>query len=120
MRLAAVHAVQPFLEGEIERRRALDYPPFGQLVRVEVAARAHGVSERALTALRDAAAPLLPEDRMLGPAPLFRVRNRERSQLLIKTAKPARTARILADLAARQSRALRKVDATIVIDVDPQ
>ena len=37
--LAARHAVDEFLAGELDRRRALGYPPFKHLVSVVVAAR---------------------------------------------------------------------------------
>jgi primosomal protein N' (replication factor Y) len=117
--LAARHAVDEFLAGELERRELLGYPPFRQLVRVEVAAPAADVPGRALEALRDAAAPALSGDELLGPAPLFRVRGRHRAQILVKTARAGRAASVLADLVARQGRALRRAQAQAVVDVDP-
>jgi primosomal protein N' (replication factor Y) len=117
--LAARHAVEEFLAGELERRELLGYPPFRQLVRVEMTAPAADVPGRALEALRDAAAPALPGDEVLGPATLFRVRGRHRAQLLVKTARPGRAAAVLADLIARQGRALRRAQAAAVVDVDP-
>jgi primosomal protein N' (replication factor Y) len=120
VRLAAEHAVEPFLRGELERRERLGYPPFRHLVRVEVAAGQPGAAMEALAALRAAAEPVLPGDELLGPAPLFRVRGRERAQLLVKTLRPARAGSTLAELVARQGRALRNADASAVVDVDPQ
>ena len=38
VRHAALHDAQGFLEGELERRRALRYPPFTHLVRIELTA----------------------------------------------------------------------------------
>ena len=52
VRLAAEHAVEAFLAGELERRERLGYPPFRHLVRVEVAAGQPGA---AMDALRRAA-----------------------------------------------------------------
>ena len=89
-------------------------------MRVEVAAPGAGVPEDALTALRAAAGPALDGDDLLGPAPLFRVRDRWRGQLLVKTARPARAAAVLGDVVARQGRALRRAGASAVVDVDPQ
>jgi primosomal protein N' (replication factor Y) (superfamily II helicase) len=120
VRLAAEHAVEAFLSGELERRERLGYPPFRHLVRVEVAAGQAGAAMEALVALRDAAEPLLPGDELLGPAPLFRVRGRERAQLIVKTLQPARAGSLLAELVARQGRALRRAGASAVVDVDPQ
>ena len=72
--------------------------------------RAPEAPERALTALREAARPLLRGDEVLGPAPLFRVRDRHRAQLLLKTSKPGRAGAVLGDLVARQGRALRRAE----------
>jgi primosomal protein N' (replication factor Y) (superfamily II helicase) len=63
---------------------------------------------------------MLPGDDLLGPAPLFRVRGRERAQLIVKTLRPARAGSVLAELVARQGRALRRAGASAVVDVDPQ
>ena len=119
VRLAAAHAVEAFLEGELERRDALGYPPALHLVRVEVTAPTANLASALLAALRSAAEGALEGDTLLGPAPLGRIRNRERAQLLVKTSRPSRAAAVLGDLAARQGRALRKASATIVVDVDP-
>ena len=89
--LAARHAVEEFLAGELERRRELGYPPFRHLVRVRrrgpdrgrPAARARASSRRA-RGLGDA--------ELLGPAPLLRLRGRFRAQLLAKTGDPRRVA----------------------------
>jgi primosomal protein N' (replication factor Y) len=120
VRLAAEHAVEAFLSGELERRERLGYPPFRHLVRVEMAAGQAGAAMDALIALRGAAEPLLPGDELLGPAPLFRVRGRERAQLIVKTLRPARAGALLAELVARQGKALRRAGASAVVDVDPQ
>ena len=67
-----------------------------------------------------AAEPALPGDDILGPAPLFRVRGRERAQLIVKTLRPARAGSLLAELVARQGKALCRAEASAVVDVDPQ
>jgi hypothetical protein len=48
------------------------------------------------------------------------VRGRERAQLIVKTLRPSRAGSLLAELVARQGRALRRADASAVVDVDPQ
>src|SRR5581483_2626940 len=50
---AARHDVEGFLAGELERRRALGYPPFRHLVRVVVSGPDVESPLRALTELRD-------------------------------------------------------------------
>jgi primosomal protein N' (replication factor Y) (superfamily II helicase) len=120
VQLAAHHAVEQFVTGELARRELLGYPPFRSLVRVEVAAERPDAPLAALDALADAARPELEGDDLLGPAPLLRLRGRARAQLLVKTSRPGRAGSVLAGLVARQGRSLRRAGAQVVIDVDPQ
>ena len=78
---AARHDSDGFLVGELERRRALAYPPFSQLIRIVCSQPQR--SSHSLAAARavreDLAAALSPEEAsVLGPAALFRLRGRER------------------------------------------
>jgi primosomal protein N' (replication factor Y) (superfamily II helicase) len=80
--LASRHDADGFLAVELRRREALRYPPYGTLIRIvcassdpadalELATRLHGM--------------IVPSGAtVLGPAPLFRLRGRSRSQLVIK------------------------------------
>ena len=111
---AARHDSVGFLEGELERRRALSYPPYGNLIRIICASAAEG---RALPAARELRARLaLPDAQILGPAPLFRLRGRERAQILVKS--QARSTALAAVGAAVASRVGREV--AVSVDVDPQ
>jgi primosomal protein N' (replication factor Y) len=82
LRYAASHDSEGFLAGELERRRLLRYPPFGHLIRVVCSCEEQGPEAEAAEAVR--AAIDLPDAAVLGPAPLFRLKSRERSQLVIK------------------------------------
>ncbi|HKP17151.1 MAG TPA: primosomal protein N', partial [Gaiellaceae bacterium] len=66
--LAARHDVEEFLAGELERRRALGYPPFSHLVRIVVAGPEPAAPLKALEELKAA----LGGDELLGPAPVLR------------------------------------------------
>jgi primosomal protein N' (replication factor Y) (superfamily II helicase) len=118
--LAARHAVEEFLEGELHRRRELDYPPFRRLVRVLAAAGSAEVAHDVAATIATAAAPALPGDILLGPAPVGRLRDRSRSHVLIKTASAVRAAAVLRGLLRDLAVDLRRADATAVVDVDPQ
>ena len=118
--LAARHAVEEFLDGELERRSELGYPPYRRLVRVLVTASEPQVAEDIAATLADAAAPALGDDQLLGPAPLFRLRDRSRSHLLVKTADPRPAAAVFRGLLRDLSADLRRAGATAVVDVDPQ
>jgi primosomal protein N' len=57
---------------------------------------------------------------LLGPAPLLRLRNRSRAQLLVKTANPRPVASRAARLLAAAAPAMRREGLTASVDVDPQ
>jgi primosomal protein N' (replication factor Y) len=120
VRLAARHAVADFLNGELLRRELLGYPPYRRIVRVLVTAGTQPVAAALLDRLAAAAHPALDGDMLLGPAPLGRLRGRERAHVIVKTGRARRAAAVLGGLAAREAAALRKAGATIVVDVDPQ
>ncbi len=118
---AATHDSAGFLAGELDRRRELGYPPFSHLIRIQLAAEAEPEVERAanLVAARlDDALPAGAE--MLGPAPMFRARNRYRRRLLVRSTTRAESIAAvhstIEELLADKS--LRKI--TLAIDVDPQ
>jgi primosomal protein N' (replication factor Y) (superfamily II helicase) len=118
--LAARHDVEAFLAGELERRSELGYPPFARLVRVLVTAPDQATADGITTLLADTADPVLGNDLVLGPAPLFRLRDRSRSHLLIKTADPRRSAAVFRGLLRDLAADLRRAGANAVVDVDPQ
>ena len=85
LRHAAGHDADGFLESELERRRALRYPPFSHLIRVVCAAETRGPELAAAEAVRGPVEEELGEGAsVLGPAPLFRLKERERAQLVVK------------------------------------
>ncbi len=121
VRLAAEHAVEAFLAGELERRERLGYPPFRHLVRVEVAAAQPGAAMEALSGpARRGRAGARRATSCSARRRSSACARRERAQLLVKTLRPARAGSLLAELVARQGRALRRADASAVVDVDPQ
>ncbi len=113
---AARHDVAGFLAGELDRRRALGYPPFRHLVRIVVSGPELPDALRALEELKAG----LPGEELLGPAPLLRLRNRQRAQLVGKTERPRAFATRAAGLLAAAAPAMRRAGLTAVVDVDPQ
>jgi len=113
---AARHDVVGFLAGELERRHALGYPPFRHLVRVLVSGPELSDATRALEELKSG----LPEFELLGPAPLLRLRGRNRAQLVGKTDRPRALASRAAALLAAAAPAMRRAGLSAVVDVDPQ
>jgi primosomal protein N' (replication factor Y) len=118
---AARHDAEGFVAGELERRRALRYPPFADLIRIVCSAAAadpvRAAAARVAGAIESATGPATE---ILGPAQLFRLRGRERRQIVVKTTEreaAVRAAGAAVELAARD-RALR--DVAFSVDVDPQ
>jgi primosomal protein N' (replication factor Y) len=113
---AARHDVAGFMAEELERRRALTYPPFCHLVRIVVSGPELADAMRALEELKFG----LGGEELLGPAPLLRLRNRHRAQLVGKTDRPRALASRAAALLAAAAPAMRRAGLTAVVDVDPQ
>ncbi len=118
---AARHDSAGFLAGELERRRLLRYPPYSHLVRVNLAGEQEAKLETAATGIAADLREQLPADsELLGPAPMFRVRNRHRRRILVKTGDRENTVAAVRAVVERRAadRSLREV--SIGVDVDPQ
>ncbi|CAA9488313.1 MAG: Helicase PriA essential for oriC/DnaA-independent DNA replication, partial [uncultured Solirubrobacteraceae bacterium] len=119
---AARHDSAGFLREELERRRALRYPPFADLVRVVCSSEDRAAARAAIAEVADAIRPLeaAADAELLGPAPLFRLRGRDRYQLVVKAGR--RDAAVGAVGAAVDGVAQRRAHRQVAfsVDVDPQ
>jgi primosomal protein N' (replication factor Y) len=121
IRAAAEHDSPGFLAGELNRRRELGYPPFSSLLRITLAAEDEAALDRAAAEVGTRLAEALPgQAEMLGPAPMFRARNRFRRRFLIKSTARQETVEAVHEtveemLAGRLFRGI-----VLSIDVDPQ
>jgi primosomal protein N' (replication factor Y) (superfamily II helicase) len=113
---AARHDVGRFMTEEIERRKALDYPPFAHLVRIVVTGPSIEPVVRALEELKAG----IRGAELLGPAALLRLRGKHRAQLVAKTREPRRIATQAARLLSAAAPNMRRAGLTAVVDVDPQ
>ncbi len=121
IRFAATHDAPGFLAAELTRRRELAYPPYASLIRVELTAPDAPAADAAAAQTAARLRPLAPAGaRVLGPAARFRLRGRERRQILVKARErePAVSAVREAVEGAAAARTLRGVQ--ISVDVDPQ
>ena len=118
---AARHDSAAFLAEEIERRRALRYPPFSHLVRVVLKSESEPRLEQAASKLAAGLAETLPHDTdLLGPAPMFRVRNKYRRRLLTKAQDREATVAAIGAAVERLAADRSLKDVAISVDVDPQ
>ena len=82
LRYAIAHDADGFIADELTRRRALSYPPYASLIRVVCSAPEEAPAREAAQAIHDRLTG--GDARLLGPAPLFRLRGRYRTQLVVK------------------------------------
>ena len=118
---AARHDSAGFLEVELGRRRALHYPPFSHLARINFAAEQEPKADEAAAAVAsELRRSLPPGSELLGPAPMFRVRNRHRRRILIKTDDREGTVVAMREVVERRAGDRSLKDVAIGVDVDPQ
>ena len=121
IRYAARHDSAGFLGEELERRRALRYPPFSHLIEIGLAGADEARVETSVETVRGLVEERASaEDELLGPAPLFRLRGKHRRRLLIKSERRHVRVAAVRDAVATavRDRALREL--SISVDVDPQ
>jgi len=119
---AAQHDYGRFAELELAHRRELAYPPFSRfvLIRCEgpqpeaTEAVARACAEQARQAAGKTAEVLGPT-----PAPIERLRGRQRWHLLIRSRSSTAVRRVAAAARAATTRAARAGDVRVLVDVDP-
>jgi primosomal protein N' (replication factor Y) len=120
IRMAASLSLEEFYEAELQRRRMLDYPPFAELVNIMCLSTDSEKSGKAAAFLRQKLEPVLEEEKLLGPADLFRVKGWSRSQLLLKTKQLEKTLEAMKPVLEHYREPYRNRGVRIVVDVDPQ
>jgi primosomal protein N' (replication factor Y) len=116
--LAAHHDSDGFLAVELGRREALGYPPYGTLIRIVCASPDAGDALALASRLHGLIVP--SGATVLGPAPLFKLRGRARSQLVIKCHDRLATLRAVgAAVDACAADAVRR-GISVSVDPDPQ
>ena len=118
---ASRHDSPGFLEGELRRRQVLGYPPYSSLIRIQMAAEVEAELDRAASVVGEKVTAALPEGAsMLGPAPMFRARNRFRRRFLIKSTTREETINAVYETVEEllADRVFKGI--VLSIDVDPQ
>jgi primosomal protein N' (replication factor Y) len=116
---AARHDTRGFVAGELERRRALDYPPFADLVRIVCSAASAGPPRAAAGEIAGAVSGAAGAT-VLGPAPLFRLRGRHRSQVVVKAHDRAAAVAAVRGAVDRAANRREHREVAFSVDVDPQ
>ncbi|MBE2314750.1 primosomal protein N' [Solirubrobacter sp. CPCC 204708] len=114
---AANHDSDGFLREELARRKAHEYPPFADIIRVVTSAADPDAARSAAAAIAEHIT--VPETQLLGPAPLFRLRDRERFQLVLKTHERAAAIHATGHAVEDAARAKAFKEVNFSVDVDP-
>jgi primosomal protein N' (replication factor Y) len=131
---AGKHDSEGFLAEELDRRSALSYPPFAHLIRIVCSSEPAAPAREAALALREmledsllrgvaaGGARLQPDQDtiLLGPAPLFRLRGRERQVLVLKSQSRRGAVQAVGEAVERIAGERRHTDVNFSVDVDPQ
>ncbi|HET7417205.1 MAG TPA: primosomal protein N' [Solirubrobacterales bacterium] len=118
---AARHDSAGFLELELQRRRALHYPPFSHLTRINFSAETEPkLDDVAIAVANELRRTLPPGSELLGPAPMFRVRNKHRRRILIKADDREGVIAAVREVVERRAGDRSLKDVAIGVDVDPQ
>ncbi|HEY7962245.1 MAG TPA: primosomal protein N' [Solirubrobacteraceae bacterium] len=118
---AARHDSEGFLAGELQRRQALRYPPFSHLIRIVCAAAESRPARAAALAVHERLTAAFGADPVvLGPAPLFRLRGRERQVLVVKAAQRRAAVGAIGEAVALAAASRAHAGVNFSVDVDPQ
>jgi len=130
---ASTHDSDGFIAGELERRRALRYPPFSHLIRITCSApgepdsaqeqargAAHAVRQSLLELLAAAKDDGQERPLVLGPADLFRLRDRERQVLVVKAGERRAAVAAVGEAVALVAGKREHTGVNFSVDVDPQ
>ncbi len=115
---ATAHDSDGFVADELVRRKALRYPPYATLIRVVCSADEERLAGDTAAAIAAQLATI--EGAVLGPAPLFRLRARARSQLVIKTADRYGAIDAVGAAVDQIAPGAARRGASVSVDVDPQ
>jgi primosomal protein N' (replication factor Y) (superfamily II helicase) len=115
---ASRHDSDGFIADELSRRELLRYPPFGSLIRVICSAEQAGEATSVAGELH--ARIEAPGTTVLGPAPLFRLRGRARSQLLLKSTERRAAIDAVGAAVDEIGPAAAHRGVNVSVDVDPQ
>jgi primosomal protein N' (replication factor Y) (superfamily II helicase) len=115
---ASRHDSDGFIADELTRRAALSYPPYASLIRVVCSAVEDAGARATATALHEQIAPA--KAAVLGPAPLFRLRGRARSQIVVKATDRAAAIQAVGEAVDRIAPPAARRGVSVSVDVDPQ
>jgi primosomal protein N' (replication factor Y) len=118
LRFAAEHDSDGFVADELTRRRALSYPPYSSLIRIICSSEEEPPALEAATRIH--AQLVHGEAMLLGPAPLFRLRGRYRTQIVVKARERQPAIDAVGAAVDEVGPEVARAGVNVSVDVDPQ
>jgi primosomal protein N' (replication factor Y) len=118
LQFAIHHDADGFIADELIRREALRYPPYASLIRVICSAEEEPAAREAATAIHERLVNI--DAVLLGPAPLFRLRRRFRSQLVVKATARQSAIDAVGEAVGAVGPGAARAGVSVSVDVDPQ
>jgi primosomal protein N' (replication factor Y) (superfamily II helicase) len=118
LRFAAEHDSDGFVADELTRRRALSYPPYASLIRIICSSEEEAPALQAASRIH--ARLVHGEALLLGPAPLFRLRGRYRTQIVVKARERQPAIDAVGAAVDEVGPAVARAGVNVSVDVDPQ
>lgn len=120
VQLGAAHAVEEFLDGEVQRRAARGMPPHGHLARLVVEGEARARVEEVAAQLAEAIALADPQVVVRGPSRLHRLRGRTRRAILLQAPRSSALTAVIRAVLDTAGGPGGRSGVRIGVDVDPQ
>ncbi|KPK74766.1 MAG: primosomal protein N', partial [candidate division Zixibacteria bacterium SM23_73] len=126
IKLAASHDFEKFYRKELEQREELGYPPFNHLILVVFSSKSlrrvtacaqsfSSVLERSVKSVKQKSVGILGP----APAPLSKIKNQHRWQLLVKTKNIITVTSLIRKILEDEKNAKKKKEVRITVNVDP-
>ncbi len=119
IRMALAGEEEAFYEQESITRERLGYPPFAELIRLVTSSPDAAKAQAAGRHLVQQLAPFFSGEELHGPAPLLRLRGRNRWQVLVAARQGERARTIIGQALAQLEEPYRRRGVVLLADVDP-
>jgi primosomal protein N' (replication factor Y) len=119
VRMALAGEEEAFYSEELAGRERLGYPPFVELIRLVTSSSDAQKAQAAARHLVERLASYFSATELHGPAPLLRLRGRNRWQVLVAARQGERARTIIGQALAQLEEPYRRRGVVLLVDVDP-
>lgn len=120
VQLGAAHAVEEFLDGEVQRRAPRGMPPHGHLARIVVEGESRDRVDDVAAQVAQGIADTDPDVVVRGPSRLHRLRGRTRRAILLRADRASTLTTVIRRVLDAPGGPASRSGVRIGVDVDPQ